>query len=36
MNLREMKIKPINELVEIAEGLGIEDVGRLKKTRNYF
>ena len=27
MNLREMKIKPINELVEIAEGLGIEDVG---------
>ena len=36
MNLREMKIKPINELVEIAEGLGIEDVGRLKKQEIIF
>ena len=31
MNLTEMKAKPINELVDIAESLGIEDVGRLKK-----
>ena len=31
MNLTEMKAKPINELVEIAESHGLEDVGRLKK-----
>ena len=36
MNLTEMKAKPINELVEIAEGLGIEDVGRLKKQDIIF
>jgi adenylate cyclase class IV len=33
MNLTEIKIKPINELVEIAKDLGLEDVGRLKKNR---
>jgi transcription termination factor Rho len=36
MNLTEMKIKPINELVEVAESLGIEDVGRLKKQEIIF
>ena len=36
MNLTEMKAKPINELVEIAESLGIEDVGRLKKQEIIF
>ena len=36
MNLTEMKAKPINELVDIAESLGIEDVGRLKKQEIIF
>ena len=36
MNLTEMKAKPINELVDIAENLGIEDVGRLKKQEIIF
>ncbi|MBD63548.1 MAG: transcription termination factor Rho [Gammaproteobacteria bacterium] len=36
MNLTEMKAKPINELVEIAESLGMEDVGRLKKQEIIF
>ena len=36
MNLTEMKAKPINELVDIAEHLGIEDVGRLKKQEIIF
>ena len=36
MNLTEMKTKPINELVEIAESLGLEDVGRLKKQEIIF
>ena len=36
MNLTEMKVKPINELVEVAESLGIEDVGRLKKQEIIF
>ena len=31
-----MKTKPINELVEIAESLGLEDVGRLKKQEIIF
>ena len=31
-----MKAKPINELVEIAENLGMEDVGRLKKQEIIF
>ncbi len=31
-----MKTKPINELVDIAENLGIEDVGRLKKQEIIF
>ena len=34
MNLTEMKAKPINELVDIAESLGIEDVGRLKSKKS--
>jgi transcription termination factor Rho len=36
MNLTEMKVKSINELVDIAESLGIEDVGRLKKQEIIF
>ena len=36
MNLTEIKIKPINELVEIATELGLEDVGRLKKQEIIF
>ena len=36
MNLTEMKAKPINELVEIAESHGLEDVGRLKKQEIIF
>ena len=36
MNLTEMKVKPINELVDIAESLGIEDVGRPKKQEIIF
>ena len=36
MNLTEMKTKPINELVDIAESLGIEDVGRIKKQEIIF
>ena len=36
MNLTEMKAKPINELVDIAESLGIEDFGRLKKQEIIF
>ena len=36
MNLTEMKAKPINELVEIAENLGIEDVGsKLEDNENH-
>ena len=31
-----MKVKPINELVDIAERLGIEDVGRLKNQEIIF
>ena len=33
MNLTEIKVKPINELVDIASELGLEDVGRLKKNK---
>jgi hypothetical protein len=36
MNLTDIKLKPISELVDIATELGLEDVGRLKKTRYYF
>ena len=36
MNLTEIKIKPINELVDIATELGLEDVGRLKKQEIIF
>ena len=36
MNLSEVKTKTITELVEIAEKLGLEDVGRLKKQDNHF
>ena len=36
MNLTEMKAKPLNELVEIAESHGLEDVGRLKKQEIIF
>ena len=36
MNLTDIKIKPISELVDIASGLGLEDVGRLKKQDIIF
>ena len=36
MNLTEIKIKPINELVDIATELGLEDLGRLKKQEIIF
>ena len=36
MNLSEVKTKKITELVEIAEKLGLEDVGRLKKQDIIF
>ncbi len=36
MNLSEVKTKTITELVEIAEELGLEDVGRLKKQDIIF
>ncbi len=36
MNLSEVKTKTITELVEIAERLGLEDVGRLKKQDIIF
>ena len=36
MNLNEVKTKTITELVEIAEKLGLEDVGRLKKQDIIF
>ena len=36
MNLIEVKTKTITELVEIAEKLGLEDVGRLKKQDIIF
>jgi len=36
MNLTEIKLKPINELVDIATELGLEDVGRLKKQEIIF
>ena len=31
MNLSELKQKPVQELVEIAEGMGADNVGRLRK-----
>ena len=36
MNLSEVKTKTITELVEIAEKLGLENVGRLKKQDIIF
>ena len=36
MNLSEVKTKTITELVEIAEKLGLENVGRLKKQDIFF
>ena len=36
MNLTEIKVKPINELVDIATELGLENVGRLKKQEIIF
>ena len=36
MNLTEIKSKPINDLIEIATELGIQDVGRLKKQDIIF
>ena len=36
MNLSEIKTKPITELVDIAQDLGLADVGRLKKQDIIF
>ena len=36
MNLTELKEKPIQELVQIAEGMGAENVSRLKKQDVIF
>ena len=36
MNLSEIKTKSISDLIDIATGLGIEDVGRLKKQDIIF
>ena len=36
MNLTELKAKPINELVEMAEGMGIENVARSRKQDIIF
>ena len=36
MNLSEIKTKPITELVDIAQDLGLTDVGRLKKQDIIF
>ena len=36
MNLSEIKTKPITELVDIAQDLGLMDVGRLKKQDIIF
>ena len=36
MNLTELKDKPIKELVEMAENMGAENVGRLRKQDIIF
>ena len=36
MNLSELKQKPVHELVEIAEGMGADNVGRLRKQDVIF
>ena len=36
MNLSELKQKPVQELVEIAEGMGADNVGRLRKQDVIF
>ena len=36
MNLSELKEKPVQELVEIAEGMGAENVSRLRKQDVIF
>ncbi|MEC8077603.1 MAG: transcription termination factor Rho [Pseudomonadota bacterium] len=36
MNLTELKQKPVQELVEIAEGMGADNVGRLRKQDVIF
>ena len=36
MNLTELKDKPIQELVEMAEKIGVENVGRLRKQDIIF
>ncbi|GIS45675.1 MAG: hypothetical protein Ct9H90mP18_00070 [Gammaproteobacteria bacterium] len=36
MNLTELKKKPIQELVEMAEKIGVENVGRLRKQDIIF
>ena len=36
MNLTELKLKPVQELVEIAEGMGADNVGRLRKQDVIF
>jgi transcription termination factor Rho len=36
MNLTELKLKPINEIIEIAESLGLENVARIRKQELIF
>ena len=36
MNLSELKQKPVQELIEIAEGMGADNVGRLRKQDVIF
>lgn len=36
MNLTELKLKPINEITEIAESLGLENVARIRKQELIF
>ncbi len=36
MNLTELKLKPINEVIEIAESLGLENVARIRKQELIF
>ena len=36
MHLRELKNKPINELVKLAESMGLENMARLRKQDIIF
>lgn len=36
MHLTELKLKPINELVDLAESMGLENMARLRKQDIIF